>query len=1338
MAEEILNIENIPDKPNKVVFNGITSVEFKHFTKSLDAKFKTIHELIISGQSGQQVSNKLLTDLRKSYNKQYDKLSSIDTGINNINKYIDAVTLINTNATNTNTKPFDTSILFTINNTTEAIVDNIKTLNNTTKSIADNIKTLNGTTKSIVDNIKTLNGTVSNDKPFDVSVLFTINNNVEKILKTISTSNKDTYTSTKISSPNINKPLIGRSSLNNVPESVDFKSTLMDITKLIEVINKINPSTANKFNESFKIISNGIANGFKNISGSLDSDSENTFKNVTSMLEVIQKLISEDSSSNGYGSRSSGGNKLFSNIFKNKSPDTTFNKKNTERFSESFKIIANGIVNGLNEFNNIGNFDDKDIINKLKLITSIQSLASSNSLSLVDSILFSRKLKSITASLTSTFIDIRDMKLPTDKKLEQLNKSIYSLNSIVDVVNNVKFSLVKSTSLVLFLDGITSSLDRLGNKSKTFDRGIDALISGITKITNAVNSLDTTKFKSINLLAAGIGMLGLSLFAFALLTPAVAVAAMGLLGFGYALKFLSNTRSLRDIGIFTASLAMLGLSMWAFQEIVNIKTIGSSILALGTLAATVWLFSGKGSKILGITGGIGPAPYKNMLYVALGLTALAGGIWVWQKLDIRTESVLQVVAGAAAMAVMAWSFNKVTPKSLLLMISTGLSVAALGYSIHTWNKLNIGWETIGVIAGGVTVLGLAAAAYSFIPVLGPANMLLVGGSLVAMGYGLSKFPILTPVEYLSIAGFITALGLSTYLYANPLASLGAANMILIGGGLSAMAIGIRSITNSNMDDTKLEQFKHSTISIIDMFKHMSIKDIATATLKSGLLIPVMASTTITATSLRIMMAMNYDSEKITQFTTSTNNLLTWYNSLKIKELGAAAIKGGLLLPIAITTTTAALAIRTVQALKIDPNKIQSSADGMKLFINQMTDVFSEIGPKMKQTKNGIKSVSKLSGTIKSLADAVFTMSKMEYVESEIKNGKIVPIKVRKLTEKDFFMVGDGVGKMLDALIDPLVKIGSSKKTFKLGNKVIQNPFAKGNDVEKGIKSISKIGSIFTPLTEIIKTFSEGNLFDKDKDPSTAISNFIGSTVDALAKSITNLNTIPTVKKDKIKNIETVLKGISTLVSSLAVDGDGEQINSNNFELIFNSLDGIFSKISEIDSTGIKAYTDEVSKLHNLVKDNKTWNRFDKNMSNQAKSFGVIKKELNGLDIKKGIIIQEITKNIKDANDNNNIARLIEEISKLINAVDTNNQSQNQFISSVSNFNNQTTPLPTQPNNTTNKDSIGSDELSLLRQKVKELETQVSNNASSSQISTAIEGIASILTTQTLKVRVSEY
>lgn len=1197
-------------------------------------------------------------------------------------------------------------------------------------------------------------------------------------------------TSVKLGMEILNSTKINKDRIKNTVEVINTLSELLtgeDKTvniklfgKLITKIYAFNNKNAERFGNAWKLVTQSINEGFKTL-----NDLQVPKKRiVTSTVDTITSIMS------------------------------IINIRDVEALSKTFRITFKNIISnlavGIEEINKM----EVPNTSKLKYITDATTIITH----LVDSISPKHILNAISlrvmisnamSSIRFALSELNQIKSITPDQ----ERTVYVLNAITQSISSMTelkgFKPKRIAVLVDTINSITNSLTRLEKLSGAVEKGSDIFCNSVMKISDTLTRTDVTKgAKNIKMLSGGIAMLGLALFAFAVLTPVVLIASAGLVAFGMSLRAVGNTKSLRDIGLFTLSLATLGLAIWAFSEIVNVESLGKTVLGLATLAGAIWLFSGKGTKFLGVTT-VGQAPYKTMLAVAVGLAGLGMSVWLWEKLNLGWNAVGQVAAGIAMLAGATWAYSKVKDVSILKMLGVSVGIGTLGLAIWAWQELDIKTETFGTlalglgglaaatfiyskvsqksllmmagtavavamvggaialwnhfgitgttalsVAMGVAALGLSSLAFIPVPITAGIAMGVVGIGLAALGFGVSQFRDVTTEQLIQIGLFTTSIGLASYLFANPLALVGAASMLAVGISVAALAIGMKIMVDAGIDKDKTNNFISSVSTLCNGYSSLAMTAVVAAA-TSVLLLPVVGTTVLLAGSLALVNAISLDSTKIIQFGESVKLLTEGYEELSLVSLGKSVLKAGMLIPITgttylvagaialissiqikpnsiksfglgmndlvkaydklglvslvkanakaiallpltVTTFGVALAIRTVQALDIDGTKLQSNAQAMGLFVSELVDVFGSAGEDVLKVKKGIWAVGDLASTVKSLADAVFMVASMEYTENEIINGKIVPKRIRKLTDADFLNVGVGIGKMLNALIEPLVTIGSQQDTYTIGGITIQNPFGSGNKVQKGIKALKGISEIFTPLAATVQSFANAGVTGPESDKAIqSLNKAIGTLVDGISKMF---NQLSTVKVKDAKGVNKIIGTISTIfgpiqdllksISDTGVLSDDNKEGASKITNVMNSivdtisstldklsgikdkkvinivtkdLSSLFTTLSKADATGLRAVREELELIYDKLVQDKVWKNFKQNISYYEGTVARIKRSINSVDLEKAIVLKELALNINEANENDNIERLIVELQRLIDKVDTNTSAVTEQI-----------------------------------------------------------------------------
>lgn len=217
-------------------------------------------------------------------------------------------------------------------------------------------------------------------------------------------------------------------------------------------------------------------------------------------------------------------------------------------------------------------------------------------------------------------------------------------------------------------------------------------------------------------------------------------------------------------------LEKLGNSLEAFGKSLN-KFIGP--LIKGALAITL-----LGASLIPLAYGLKMFADVSWENIAKGTVAL-GGLALLAKVLGSTAGVLLKGAGAIALL--------------------GLSIMPLAYSLKMMENVGIG--TIGVLAAGLTTLGIAAAALgSFFPLIaiGALGIGLLGASIIPLAYGLKMLAEVNPEILSTLAGSIIKLG-----GALALASSG----LLIGGlAMIPFAGAIKLLSSAVGDSQSMSDF----------------------------------------------------------------------------------------------------------------------------------------------------------------------------------------------------------------------------------------------------------------------------------------------------------------------------------------------------------------------------------------------------------------------------------------------------------------------------------------------------------------------------------------------------
>ena len=1157
----------------------------------------------------------------------------------------------------------------------------------------------------------------------------------DDLIKSIESASEIIKTITSIAS--LGSTTYTQSSSNSL-----FGQTIQSISKDFQLISK---SNTNKLKIYINGVVDSIAYALEKIKSIKPTKTTvDVLESISSVFNAINEIISPKTKKTSVSILG----KDILNVGWNSDTDKDLNK-----FKRNFDNIITSIASLFKKLDKINVSKAKANVITSTLASILETISSYN---ITKSNAFS--INFIGTAISSIFKSLSKVKI--DKTTA--NETITILDELLSVFSRNEISTKNASSLTILSFGISvlgKTLSAYGKANKTIDIGTKSIIYTIDELSN---KLGTNKVKrmanSLKVLSSGIATLGLSIVAFAVIAPIAVICSGALMLFSKAINYtIGSKKTVTGIALFTTSLAMLGLSIWAFGEVVNEGYLLPVIGGLAMLAGAIWLFAG-GGKFMGVTT-TGAPPYKILGYLAAGLATLGLAIWAWQELGITGEGMINVSGGIAMLAGATWLFNKVSGTAPKNMAFVAGGVAALGGALWIWDKINPSDELISRTITCIAGIGIASLFYK--PLKGKDILMMLGVAAGVAAIGTSMI-IFNNVDWESVAKVgvtIAGLGIAAALMGNPMVLVGAGAMVAVGVGLLGIAGAFNIISKTNIDTDKAVAFAKS-LGIITLGLAVLAIPAIPAAATATLLLPVVVTSLGMAGIFALLSNINIDVEKVNSFMTSVNIITKGFGSLAIPAIGAAATsvlllpvvvtslgmagifallsnidikvekvtifgnatteivkiydklglvqvtkaaaKSVILLPLMGSAFTTATLIRIISGLDIDKNRIEENGEAMGWFLQKMVDVFGNIEGKVKSVKKGVESVGGLANTIKSLADAVLTVSKMEYPENKIVDGKIVPVSIRKLTDADFEKVADGIGKMLNSLIDPLIKIGSSQETYTLGKYTITNPFSSGNKVSKGIQAIKGIGEIFTPLADIIKAITEtGALSKENQDAAEKIETIIGSMLSSIHNSVDNLSKIKIKDSKGLKNtinsITSIFKPVSNFITELSNTGILADDNKNGADKLKNtiisiadviqltldkldnvnkskSLDGVtknlnslFTVITKVDATGLKSFREEIDKIYEKLKDVKPWNTFRINFREYENTTGKLVKHINGIELEKAVVLSGIVKDLKDADENGNIERLIEQIKELIGQM-AENQQQFQEAQMITNEN----------------------------------------------------------------------
>lgn len=752
--------------------------------------------------------------------------------------------------------------------------------------------------------------------------------------------------------------------------------------------------------------------------------------------------------------------------------------------------------------------------------------------------------------------------------------------------------------------------------------------------------------------AAGIGLLAGASWAFSkikgsipknMVEVAFGVAAMGGAAWVWQ-KAVGN--DFESIVVLATGIGAMAVAAWAFSKVDPKKTTLAMLgVALGAAAfagaAYVFSLANPSWELIGQMGAlVGGGAIAGLLYqavpptvalsmgaVALGVAAMGGATWIWTMSGVTWETVgmMAAVIGGGALLAALYAIP-IIPMGAAAMLVVGTSMVAIAGALAMAKTYNVTPEDADQFSQVVWNLacGYAKVALLAVPALigstlftpVAAQTVIIAGSLAIM----SVLPVPDEEKIESFNNSVWALckGYALVsvlaipaLFGATLFTPVAVETVIIGGSLSILSL------LPMPDDEKVEAFKFATWEICKGFAKIALLAIPAA-LGATLFLPVALGTVVAGGTLALMNAIKVPpTTKIETYMAGIKTIADGWDDLGIWALTKAAAKAVIFLPVAASTLAASGALRLMAALNIDEKQLFKNEEMLFKFVDVAVAKFNEIGKgkKAKAIKEGAEAVGKVAKVIYDIGQAVYKIASLEYVTHKINSkGELVPDKVLKLTDKDFEMVGVGVAKILNALTDPLIKIGEAQgNDVKIGNITVPGE----NKVKAGVEAISGIGGAILPLADLVKSIAESGILDKKN--SEELIGKLAATIELIVDSVCKSATYviqqtahiefadPEGLKSTLESIGSIYEPVSGVIQAISESGLLDEKQKDGTKWIRFSV--IFKNI--VDCLG-----DNAAKIVSFVKSKGGfWNSSDTNAEGIVQvlnSVGKIYEPLSGV------------------------------------------------------------------------------------------------------------------------------
>lgn len=712
-------------------------------------------------------------------------------------------------------------------------------------------------------------------------------------------------------------------------------------------------------------------------------------------------------------------------------------------------------------------------------------------------------------------------------------------------------SMISSATIDVTVDGSKSTffsklMDVAGNDKKltgleTFTKIYESTIIRIANLEKYAPNIDRTAqalfgaFGTFKEFGKGLMFFsgGLALLGFTLVTFMEAITLNDILTFGAIMLVLRGAAEIVgkgswDLAKVSVGIATLGLAVWGFTKLVDSKLGAEFLVSMGFVSLGVGML-GAMSKLLGGN------TTQNLIRGAVGVAAIAGSVWILNKavadfddIDLVKAGKMVLVTGGLAVV---WGLMG---SSMSLILQGSASAAAIGGSLWLLTK---GIRDMSTIDISLT-RGLELAAI----IVGAAGVLTLIGNPVTIAFTLA----------------------------------GAAGAAAIGAALWVLSKGMNAIASTNVTSEQANAFGSSLERTVDALMYLGNPITAGLLLIATPAALAVAASTVALSGAMFMIANTKVLSKshYENYGGAIESIVDLYSDLGLWGLAKATAAAGVVTLISTATMLSAGAITSFTKLSSSPDAVGSAVLSLDNFITGVSESFKRNKDNFKYIGENVNKFMGMSSMVKEIAASVQSIANLEFYEKKIVNGQVVVTDVRKFTPEDFANVGHSIGSILNALTDPLAKIASEKDSFSIGGFTITNPFS--NKVQKGIESMMNVGSVFTPLSQILTVFTKEGInsqyiasFNKDL---ASLLNGMG-----VAFSQDGIN----IDEDMVELLSDSANVVNKMIQETKQGSFGKAVN--NFSVFTKDVAAVKKSMNDIDLSKLTKFNTMLYHVNELKK-----------------------------------------------------------------------------------------------------------------------------------------------------------
>ncbi len=640
----------------------------------------------------------------------------------------------------------------------------------------------------------------------------------------------------------------------------------------------------------------------------------------------------------------------------------------------------------------------------------------------------------------------------------------------------------------------------------------------------------------------------------ALATPLLIIGAPGFIlmaGMMYGLSIISKSIDIKSSKEFAGSMLLMSgalvLTSLSFlvTRLLEPEDVIKGIGMMAGLGLTMFLIGS--AKQYTMDGAV------VMLAASVSMIGVAFAINMLAKIDGTKLAGVSVALGALIIApvITLGLMSAITWQGVAALAGIGLAYMAISYSLKKISEINPdallkSGAALGVVIG--TVIGVGIPPVALLVASGSAALLLMGGAMLSLGFGLKKIQDLN-IDENNIDSFTSTISkvADTFFEIGgpidtPMIMSGAATGIAIGGALYSIGKGIKEFVGLNID------YKAVGNNIAEL-----IKSITTPLAEIG----------------KGGFFFNDTETGVEAIEDLGQNIYSL--ALGVQSFSRLEFKGS-----------------DGKVTKITSSDIAMVGTNIGNLIKSITTPLAEIGKGgffFNDTETGVEAIEGLGTNVYDLAKGVKEMATLQFTDAK---GKTM-----KLSQSDLLAVGTNIGNLILSITKPLAEIGKGGFFF--------------NDTETGVEAIQGLGKSVGEIIGTVKSVADmskkGLNFNEVRKFVLGSMSSILTPIQAFVNNdkydLDEISDYASDLKDLAEDLNPVFTQISKVTELIAKDDKaGLKLNNaiTSVALGFNSFSLINKKVFDMKSKNLVVLADMVSKIASAD---------PKAFAENAKSFNVL-------------------------------------------------------------------------------------------------------------------------------------